>query len=527
MSVGGGIVEHKFGSDFAEADDAAVVAAIAEGARAEAQAAARRLAAIAELVRRKVCDDDERQRSAFDPWDSVAAEVAAAMTVGHRRASGQMRIAQALRERLPQVAALFEQGGINARIVSTITWRTTLIEDPEALALIDTALAQRASRLSPLSERRLDDAVDALVHRFDPLAVRKSKTAARSRDFHFGDDDDPAGTTSVWGRLLATDAAALKRRLAEMMKGLCDNDPRSMGERRSDAIGALGAGQTQLACACGSPTCAAASVQASNVQIHVIADQAAIDSAAAAAAARENAAAAEHNAAPAADGPAAHAAEGNADRTTIGDRGGDASPPAEGKKPQKRGTAVLLGHGALPTFLLPWLISRGAKVRPIKMPGSEAESRYQPSAALAEFVRMRDMYCRAPGCDVPADLCDIDHTTPWPLGPTHPSNLKCLCRKNHLMKTFCGGPDGWRDIQLPDGTVIWTAPSGLTYTTHPGSKLFFEWDTTTANLPPPPDTPPPVTDRAAKMPKRRRTRAAEFAARIRAERARNVDPAPF
>ncbi|MGV0788092.1 DUF222 domain-containing protein [Mycolicibacterium sp. XJ2] len=474
-----------FGSDFAEADDAAVVAAIAEGARAEAQAAARRLAAIAELVRRKVCDDDERQRSAFDPWDAVAAEVAAAMTVGHRRASGQMRIAQALRERLPQVAALFEQGGISARIVSTITWRTTLIEDPEALALIDTALAQRASRLSPLSERRLDDAVDALVHGFDPLAVRKSKTTARTRDFHFGDEDDPAGTTSVWGRLLATDAAALKRRVAEMMKGLCDDDPRSIGERRADAVGALAAGHNQLACACGSPTCAAAGVQASNVLIHVIADQAAVD---------------------------------NATRATEG-----AAAPAS----EKRGTAVLLGHGTLPTFLLPWLISRGAKVRPVKMPGSEDESRYQPSAALAEFVRMRDMYCRAPGCDVPADLCDIDHTTPWPLGPTHPSNLKCLCRKNHMMKTFCGGPDGWRDVQLPDGTVIWTAPSGHTYTTHPGSKLFFEWDTTTANLPPPPDIPPPTPDRAAKMPKRRRTRAAEFAARIRAERARNADPAPF
>ncbi|VEG37951.1 protein of uncharacterised function DUF222 [Mycolicibacterium flavescens] len=518
VSVGGGIVEHMFGSDFAEADDAAVVAAIAEGARAEAQAAARRLAAIAELVRRKVCDDDERQRSAFDPWDAVAAEVAAAMTVGHRRASGQMRIAQALRERLPQVAALFEQGGISARIVSTITWRTTLIEDPEALALIDTALAQRASRLSPLSERRLDDAVDALVHRFDPLAVRKSKTTARTRDFHFGDEDDAAGTTSVWGRLLATDAAALKRRVAEMMKGLCDDDPRSMGERRADAVGALAAGHDQLACACGSPTCAAAGVQASNVLIHVIADQAAIDDATRIT---------KGEAAATTEGEAAPATECDAVSTAFRDTGGTASPRGDALRPKKRGTAVLLGHGALPTFLLPWLISRGAKVRPIKMPGSKAESRYQPSAALAEFVRMRDMYCRAPGCDVPADLCDLDHTTPWPLGPTHPSNLKCLCRKNHMMKTFCGGPDGWRDIQLPDGTVIWTAPSGHTYTTYPGSKLFFEWDTTTANLPPPPDIPPPAPDREAKMPKRRRTRAAEFAARIKAERARNVDPAPF
>ena len=49
------------------------------------------------------------------------------------------------------------------------------------------------------------------------------------------------------------------------------------------------------------------------------------------------------------------------------------------------------------------------------------------------------------------------------------SNLKCLCRKHHLLKTFWG----WLDRQLPDGTVIWTAPSGQTYTTHPGSRLLF------------------------------------------------------
>ncbi|MCV7278725.1 DUF222 domain-containing protein [Mycolicibacterium flavescens] len=478
-----------FGSQFADVDDAALVAAIAESTRAEAQAAARRLAATAEFVRRKVRDPDEdgHDRCAFDPWDSVAAEVAAAMTVGHRRASGQMRIAQALRERLPQVAALFERGGISARIVSTITWRTQLIEDADALALIDAVLAQRASRLGPLSEQRLESAIDALVLRFDPLAVRNTETATRTRDFNVGDVDDPTATTSVWGKLLATDAAVLKRRLDEMANGVCDDDPRSLAERRADALGALAAGQDRLGCACGSPTCDAAGPKTSNVVVHVVADQSAIDAA------------------------------------------GDAVEPAD--KPrvasERRGTAVLLGRGALPPSLLPSLIRGGAKVRPVAKPGSDAEPGYHPSAALALFVRVRDMYCRAPGCDVPAELCDIDHTIPWPLGPTHPSNLKCLCRKNHLMKTFRGGPDGWRDVQLPDGTVIWTSPSGHTYTTRPGSMVFFDWDTTTADLPPPPLVSPPRPDRMAKMPKRKRTRAAEFAARIRAERMRNAAPTPF
>jgi hypothetical protein len=36
----------------------------------------------------------------------------------------------------------------------------------------------------------------------------------------------------------------------------------------------------------------------------------------------------------------------------------------------------------------------------------------------------------------PAEACDIDHTIPYPLGPTHPSNLKLLCRFPHLLHTL-------------------------------------------------------------------------------------------
>jgi len=67
---------------------------------------------------------------------------------------------------------------------------------------------------------------------------------------------------------------------------------------------------------------------------------------------------------------------------------------------------------------------------------------------------MRDLTCRFPGCDCPAEFADIDHTVPYPVGPTHPSNLKMLCRKHHLLKTFYTGPNGWRDRQLADGTTI-------------------------------------------------------------------------
>jgi hypothetical protein len=464
-----------FDSEFSTADDATVVAAIEEGTRAEAAAGARRLAAIAELARRWVVDDDERSNWAFDGWASAAAEVAAAMTVGHRRASGQMRIAVALRDRLPRVAALYMRGTLSSRVVSAITWRTQLVEDADALALIDAALAEGATKWGPLSEGRLDHAIDAWILRYDPAAVRRSESSTRTRDFSIGDLDDPAETTSVWGRLLATDAAVLKRRVAQMVKGVCDDDPRTVGERRSDAVGAIAAGSFRLACQCGSNTCPAGDMPiSSNVVIRVLAEQSAVDAATA----------------------------------------GAVAPPA----------ALIVGEGIVPTPLLSQLIRGGAKVRPIALPGDQPEPQYRPSAALAEFVRMRDLYCRAPGCDVPSDRCDLDHTIPYPIGPTHASNIKCLCRTNHLMKTF----GGWHDIQLPDGTVIWISPSGGKYITKPGSRLFFEsWDTATADLPPPSIVVPNAADRGLMMPRRRRTRAAEHAAWIKAERARNEAPAPF
>jgi hypothetical protein len=89
----------------------------------------------------------------------------------------------------------------------------------------------------------------------------------------------------------------------------------------------------------------------------------------------------------------------------------------------------------LPNALLAEAIRNGALIKPIRTPGAGPEPRYRPSAELAEFVRMRDLFCRFPGCPVSADRCDIDHVRPWPWGPTHPSNLNCKCRKQYKNKT--------------------------------------------------------------------------------------------
>jgi hypothetical protein len=115
-----------------------------------------------------------------------------------------------------------------------------------------------------------------------------------------------------------------------------------------------------------------------------------------------------------------------------------ARPPATGSA--KTNPAVVMGGGIMPAPLLAAKLAGTAAIRPVIHPGdSPPEPRYVPSAALARFVRCRDMTCRFPGCDEPADRCDLDHTIAYPVGPTQAANLKCLCRKQPPYMTLCTG----------------------------------------------------------------------------------------
>ena len=181
----------------------------------------------------------------------------------------------------------------------------------------------------------------------------------------------------------------------------------------------------------------------------------------------------------------------------------------------------LHGMGSLINAELLRDLAAQARVTPLVAGDAAPEPRYRPSAALADFVRARDLTCRAPGCNRPAVVCDLDHTVPYSEGgATHASNIKCLCRFHHIIKTFWG----WRDCQLPDGTVIWDLPDGQTYITLPGSALLFPaLMTPTGALPVKPQPPDPESsaEREAMMPPRSRTRAQNRSQRIAAERNHN------
>ncbi|HEY9303291.1 MAG TPA: HNH endonuclease signature motif containing protein [Mycobacterium sp.] len=448
---------------FEGVDDAGVVDAITAAAREQNAACGRELAAIGELYARRAPEDDsDRINWAIDGHENVVAEVAAALGISRGRTRGLLRYAIALRERLPRIADVFAQGLIDFRLMAAVVSRTELVEDAELVAELAAAIARHAPKWMRLSEPKLFERIDLWVLRFDPAGKRV--TRERSEDRYVDIAATDAGLAGVWAQLHATDGAALDQKLDALAATVCPGDPRTKKQRRADALGALVAGLSVMHCQCGSPDCAGAQrPSASNVMIHVLAEQASLSS--------------------------------------------DSQTPA-----------YLPGFGPLPASTLPE-IAATAKLKPLVMPSTDPEPGYRPSAALAEFVRLRDVTCRFPGCDEPAEVCDIDHTVPYPLGPTHPSNCKLLCRYHHLLKTFW---TAWHDVQLPDGTVQWTSPTGHRYTTKPDGALYFPClahPTGQITLRTP--ITEPSEYRGVMMPRRRYTRYQEQRDRITAERAIN------
>ena len=90
---------------------------------------------------------------------------------------------------------------------------------------------------------------------------------------------------------------------------------------------------------------------------------------------------------------------------------------------------------------------------------------YEPTGRQETFVTTRDRTCRMPNCAQRVGWADLDHVIPHSCGgETSCTNLCCLCRTDHRLKTFA---PGWTFVMEPDGTLHVTTPSGITRTTRP------------------------------------------------------------
>jgi hypothetical protein len=438
---------------------------VCSATRAEACAAADRLVAIGELFCLRMREAGETPDWAIDTTDEVCAEISAALSISNGLAASHLRYARALRERLPLVGRAFIAGDIDDATFRTLVFRTGLIVDDDVLARVDEQLSQRVPHWGPMDRNRLHARIDKIVAAADTDAVRRRPERIAEREVFVGDVDN--GLAEISATVFAPHAHAFSDRLTALARTVCEADPRSIKQRRADALDVLTAGGDRLGCQCGCCDCPAASAKpASAVVIHVVADQSTVD--------------------------------------------------GVGQTP-----AAMIGYeGLIPPELVAEL-AKAARLRPLIHPAdSSPETGYVPSRALADFIRCRDLTCRFPGCDQPATVCDLDHTIPYGAGgPTQAGNVKCLCRRHHLLKTFLG----WGDEQLRDGTVIWTSPSGERYVTTPGSALIFpDLCRPTCAITVGPRRADRCADPSVTMPRRRRTREQNRAAAITAERHANM-----
>jgi Domain of unknown function (DUF222) len=443
-------------ADLAELEPAGLVAAVEASYRLESVLVARRLTAVAQLLRRRVAAVERAERehgyAVIDGFEQTTAEVAAAMNLSPTAASFLVSHAEALDVRLPKVAALFAEGRTDWRTVRLIISRTELVNDQKLMARLDTSMAARIATWQGWSKQRIVNAVDAAVRLVDPDAARERRNVAEGDRF-IGVNAKENGMAEVYGTVAAAAAAAFDRRLSQLAKQVCSADPRTLDQRRADALAALTEGRG-LECGCGQPECprrtevvpSNAAPTGAQVVVTVVASE-----------------------------------------QTVNGQGGL--------------PGYLDGYGVIDAEQVRELAANASIRLADPRTNARAALRYQPSAALERAIRCRDLTCRFPGCSRPATYCDIDHTVPFNHqqpeggGLTVASNLKCLCRQHHRLKTF----GGWRDKQLADGTVIWTSPAGQTYRTSPAGVDLFPQSRAPACAAPPPNSRRRAKRRSARI----------------------------
>src|SRR5487761_1070299 len=458
------------------ADDDSLVGVTRAWRRVASWAAARELAAVAELARRRPADrTPPGLAGGFPPVLSefIPDEVAAALTLTRGAADGETTLAIDLAGPLAPTAALLAEGRIDlprARVISDGCATLT----PVQAAVLPDAPDQHTGQL----RRALLRAVKAA----DPEAGRRQREEAE-KDARVDCWPDPSGTATLAGRNLPpAQAIAADRRLGRIARAwqqqgaaggisllrawaylapLAGNGttpppasllpPPAPGAHAGDTPDRPGhpggpAGRDPGPDADGLPPLAAminltiplTTLMGLTGNLGEAAGFGPIDAATARVLA---CAAAGHRATRwsiTVTGPAGHAlAHGRAAR-----RAPASSPDGTG-----------------------WTVAVTAEpIAAGECDHRNAEPGYRPSPALQALIRARSKTCSYHGGSPPAVSCDVDHTVPHDQGGrTCECNLAPLCRTHHRMKQA----EQWQLEQISPGVMAWLTPAGRRYITLP------------------------------------------------------------
>lgn len=215
----------------------------AHGAAAFAQAAEVR--AVRELYRRHRAGNAAPGPGGVRAGEFAAAEVSMAVQVSEQVAAALIDIGLAL-DTLPHTREAFGSGRIDLSRVQVIVDNVRGLSS-DLLADVEVPLVEAAARTTPA---RLRQTARRWLSRLDgPGEQRRREQREDCRDIRLTAVQD--GTAVVAGLLPADGAQTVAMRLRDMAYEVCPEDPRTMPQRRADALVALAEGSERLDCACG------------------------------------------------------------------------------------------------------------------------------------------------------------------------------------------------------------------------------------------------------------------------------------
>jgi hypothetical protein len=483
--------------------DDELVGVLRAGRRLESWSAWLTLSAAGELIGRRLAEEAGGQAGAAEHAD---AEVAAALTLTGRSADRLLDLALSLR-RLPLTARMLAAGAIDLPRAMVIADEVTGLGDEHLAAVEQQVLARAADRTTT----RLRAATRRAVHAADPTALRRRQEQAQ-RGARVERWAEPAGTVALAGRdLPPVEALAADAHLSELARALrAAGMTGTVDQLRARAFLTLLSGQpvTSLLPPAGRSSGVPGTPDP-------LGDPASCGGPA------PSDGPAPPGGRPASGGPASLGLPGltgtinltmplstwlglsqspgevsgfgvlgaddcrqlgrvmGADlhtRWCLTLTGTDARPLAHGCARPGRGlrgppgaTArpPPVGAGPLPADTDAWV----ARIPLEWLETGECSHRresasYRPPPSLQHLIRIRQQMCAYPGCGRAARRCDLDHTIPYHRGGrTCECNLAPLCRKHHQAKQT----QGWTLEQPQPGVLVWTTPSGRSYTTHPST----------------------------------------------------------
>jgi hypothetical protein len=475
--------------------DDEVAGAIAAWDRVEAYVAARKLAAMAEFIRRRPRPGSPLEGPARMPesWDeSISAEVAGVLAESRPAADAMLGLTYDLEVKLPGTKAAFRDGTLRQSKAAIIACATSVLDSAEARAAEQLVLG-RAGRLTPGALRA---AIARAVMEVAPKKAKKRREAA-AKDARVERWAEDSGNAALAGHELPPDEvlAADQRITAwarELKKSGLEGDMDVLRARafldlllgkdsraRKDGAGPTG-GPAAGAAPGGFAGRVTLTVPLANVTrladrpgeisgIGPVDPWLARDLANAAAAdpkttwcitvTDEQGHAVGHGCAR--PEPKSHR-----------ERAGPAPPGGARDGPGFSFTAI--GEPGPPGGYGAWRL---------RIPGGgpdllvtldpiatqECDHRFEakghdPGVKLRHLTQVRHATCTGPGCRRPAAQCDFEHNTPYEAGGrTCLCNGGPKCRRDHRLKQ----DPRWKVDRLPDGTIRWTTPTGRQYTTEP------------------------------------------------------------